>query len=335
MGNLIFEPGSKLTQIGEEAFSGCRSLKSLYIPASYYSPNFHWLHDSSIESLTFEPGSKLTEIDDNGFRDCSSLKSLCLPASYASASFEWLKNSSIASLSFESGSKLTQIEEGAFWHCLSLKSICLSPSSDSPNFHRLSGTSIGTSTFDTESKLTRIDAEAFSNCWSLQSICLPASVETLCRCCFSHCFKLSTITFDFGSKLRRIESDAFQRCSSLYSLSIPASIVELCPDWSRGSNLMRVKFASGASVLRMKERGLFWMNEQIQIEIVDSGSRYIFRDLPVHFAGSRSPHRSLFPGDRDFSEVLRTCHGTDSSDEFSHGYDQCLVAISSSGGDSR
>jgi hypothetical protein len=275
--------------------------------------------------LTFESGSKLTHIGEQVFSGCSSLKLLCIPASYASRdslNFHWLKDSSITSLSFESGSKLTRFEEGAFRDCVSLKSICLPAAYDSTDFQWLRGTAIGILTFESGSKLTEIDEGSFNNCWSLESICLPASVEILHSCCFSGCCKLSAVTFESGSKLCRIESGAFFRCSALYSISLPSSIEELCEDWLGGSSLRTVRFECGVSMRRMHELCLFAMKEGIQIEIVDYPPSHIFRDLPFSVVGSRNSGRILFSEYRNFASYA--------SDDFSTGYDQCLIDLFSS-----
>jgi hypothetical protein len=62
-------------------------------------------------------------------------------------------------------------------------------------------------------------------------IAVPASVETVCKNCFSECFFLGAVAFDSGSHLTLIGESAFIRCSLLKSI---------CSDASRRSELFPV-----------------------------------------------------------------------------------------------
>jgi hypothetical protein len=57
----------------------------------------------------------------------------------------------------------------------------------------------------------------------LTTIELPASVEVVCKSCFSNCKSLSSVTFESNSKLQRIEEPAFER-SRLRTIELPASV---------------------------------------------------------------------------------------------------------------
>jgi hypothetical protein len=81
-------------------------------------------------------------------------------------------------------------------------------------------------TFELNSKLHQIEEHAFD--WSgLTTIQIPASVEVLCKSCFSNCWSLTSVTFELNSKLRRIEESAFAE-SGLRTIQIPASVEVLC-----------------------------------------------------------------------------------------------------------
>ena len=87
-----------LTYIGEFAFSGCKSLKSLTIPNS------------------------VTSIGEHAFSGCKSLKSLTIPNSVTSigyVAFDGCK--SLTSVTIPNS--VTSIAEGAFWGCKSLKTM--------------------------------------------------------------------------------------------------------------------------------------------------------------------------------------------------------------------
>ena len=89
-----------VTSIGDSAFSGCRSLKSLVIPESVTSigDEAFW----GCESLTdIVLPSSVTSIGESAFENCSSLSSLVIPDS------------------------VTRIGDCAFWNCRSLKSLVI------------------------------------------------------------------------------------------------------------------------------------------------------------------------------------------------------------------
>jgi hypothetical protein len=57
----------------------------------------------------------------------------------------------------------------------------------------------------------------------LGSIEVPASVETICRNCFTDCSMLQTVCIAGDSRLLRVDELAFRRCKKLRSLFIPGS----------------------------------------------------------------------------------------------------------------
>jgi hypothetical protein len=80
--------------------------------------------------------------------------------------------------------------------------------------------------FENGSKLREIGELAFSGCKCLESFNGPSSVETLGRCCFAECSRLTTVTFAENSRLKTIGKLAFSK-SGLDSITIPAATEEI------------------------------------------------------------------------------------------------------------
>ncbi|ASJ89221.1 MAG: putative surface protein bspA-like [Candidatus Malacoplasma girerdii] len=121
--SVNFAEGSKLNSIGEEAFFGCESLKTIAIPSSVTSIGSNAFNDcSSLTSVNFDNDSQLTSINVAAFYNCSSLTSVNIPGS------------------------VTNIGNSAFDSCASLTSVTI------PN----SVTNIGKSAFEDCDKLTDV-----------------------------------------------------------------------------------------------------------------------------------------------------------------------------------
>ena len=133
-----------VTFIGNEAFSDCKSLQSITIPDSVTSigRGAFW-GCKSLHSVTI-PDS-VTSIGDGAFEHCSSLQSVTIPDS------------------------VTSIGNGAFYGCESLQSVTIPDSVTSSGF------------------------EAFGRCSSLQSVTIPDSVTDIGFWAFRGCSSLQSI----------------------------------------------------------------------------------------------------------------------------------------------
>jgi hypothetical protein len=179
--SLSFERGSRLTRIGESAFSNWSRLMAVLIPASVELLGKECFLAPSLSELAFESGSALIRIDESAFRACLLLRSVCIPRSVTVLGESCFSTChSLSTLTFESGSRVILIDEFAFNDCSSLKSVCVPASVEllgQSSF--LFCRSLSALTFESHSKLTRINESAFSNCMSLRSVCLPASVQSI------------------------------------------------------------------------------------------------------------------------------------------------------------
>ena len=172
-----------VTSIGDYAFYGCKSLKSITIPnsvTSIGSSAFYYCYN--LTSITI-PNS-VTSIGDWAFENCSSLTSITI------------------------GNSVTSIGNQAFSSCSSLTSITI------PN----SVTSIGYGAFEGCSSLTSIEVDANNpNYASIDGVLYDKDVTTLIRC---PCGKTS---ITIPNSVTSIGNYAFSFCSSLTSIEVDAN----------------------------------------------------------------------------------------------------------------
>ena len=185
-----------VASIGRSAFSGCSGLTSVTIPKSVASiGESAFFGCSGLASITIP--NNVTSIDKSTFLGCSGLSSVIIPESVAS------------------------IDESAFSGCSGLESITI------PN----NVTSIGKSTFSGCSGLTSvtipesvasIDESAFSGCSGLESIIIPNNVTSIGDSTFFDCSGLTSVTIP--ENVTNIGSSAFSGCSGLAEIIIPDSV---------------------------------------------------------------------------------------------------------------
>ena len=118
-----FEIPTSVTEIGDDAFSGCSPLTSVTIPNSVTSIGFEAFKNcSSLTSVTI-PNS-VNSIEDGTFAYCSGLTSVTIPNSVNSIGGEAFKNcSSLTSVTIPNS--VTEISDFAFSGCSSLTSVII------------------------------------------------------------------------------------------------------------------------------------------------------------------------------------------------------------------
>ena len=172
-----------LPSIGDHAFSGCSSLRSVTFPTS------------------------VTSIGDYAFSGCSSLRSGTIPkgvTSVGKAAFEDCKKLTSVNI----GSGVTNIGQDAYKSCISLTSV---------TFFGNNVISIGNNAFDGCSKLktmtipnsvTSIGEKAFYSCQSLTSVSLGKGITSIGVGAFDGCNRLTSVTASMPTPVK-ISSSTF------------------------------------------------------------------------------------------------------------------------------
>jgi len=155
---VIFAEGSQLTNIGERAFQGCRSLTNISIPDTVINIGARAFQGAaSLTSITIPYG--ITSIKEGVFFACASLETIVLPNSLVSIGDEaFFNNHSLKQITIPLG--VMSIGDSAFENSSSLKSIVLPDS------------------------LLSIGDRTFFGCSSLEDINIPKSVIRVGRNAF-------------------------------------------------------------------------------------------------------------------------------------------------------
>ena len=188
-----------LTKIGDSAFSGCTSLTEITVPDSVTEiGNYAFSNCKNITEITI-PDS-VTEIGNSAFYNCTLLSKVKLP------------------------NGLTKIGNGAFYYCENLPEITIPDSV----------TEIGNYAFDRctslskvqlSNGLTKIGDSAFRDCKNITEITIPDSVTEIGDYAFYCCTSLSKVKLSNG--LTKVGDYAFGRCENLAEITIPDGVTEI------------------------------------------------------------------------------------------------------------
>ena len=213
--------GSRVTEIGDNAFFYCTSLQSVTIPDS------------------------VTSIGDNAFKFCTALQSVTIPDSVTSIGETLFANSGLISLTIPNSitsiidnafayssalqsvtipDSVTSIGTYAFRQCISLQSITIPNSVTSTGEYVFYGCS-SLQSVTISSSLTNINNGTFNECTSLDSITIPNSVTNIGDNAFNGCTALPSVTIP--NSVTNISSNAFKSCTALQSIVIPDSVTDI------------------------------------------------------------------------------------------------------------
>ena len=285
--------GDGVTKIGNFAFIGCKSLKSITIPESVTSIGYDaFAGCRSLTSIYIPKG--VTDIHSGTFSDCKSLTSITIPESVTSIGDEAFKgcnnlpvingiryadiylveavDKSQETYSIKEGTRF--IRGSAFAGCSNLNSINIPNSVTSIGEYAFCGCSSLTSITIPES-VTSIGSGAFKGCSSLTSITIPNSVTSIGDEAFKGCNNLPVIngiryadiylveavdksqeTYSIKEDTRFIGGSAFAGCSNLNSITIPDSVTEIGDDAFGGCELKSVTVANKHCYDYFKELGV-------------------------------------------------------------------------------
>ena len=251
--NLVIPEG--ITEIKDNAFSGCTSLQSVVIPGSVTRIGNAAFADCENLSSIVIPDS-VTSIGERAFEDCKNLSSIVIPDSVTSigsmafarcydltsvaipdsvtvidAQAFWACEN-IASLTIGKG--LASIGENAFWGCDNLASITVDTAntlykSIDGNLYKVNsdGTTLTLikyasgktdTTFTTPLGVTAIASGAFNSCRKLESVVFSDSVTSISKDAFYYCQHLRSIVI--GKGVTYIDGAAIDSCTQLSSITV-------------------------------------------------------------------------------------------------------------------
>ncbi len=215
-----------LTELTNNAFSGCSALERITLPAGLTALGEYAFNNCrNLTTLIIPEG--VSVLADGLFAGCSKLNHLVLPdgiQTYGQSVFE-----SCAALS----GRITLAEgtlivpEKAFKGCAALEEIVLPAS------------------------LQRIEDNAFDGCRNLQALSLPSGLEYVGSHAFQGCSSL--VTLSLPNALEAGPYGLFMGCSSLQEINIPSSWTQIGDDFFHGcSSLQSVLIPEG--VIRVGDR---------------------------------------------------------------------------------
>lgn len=194
--------GCPVETIGDYAFLGCSSLKSITLPDCVKTVG-RWGFGKCVqlESVTLPNG--ITHIGDSAFAHCSSITSVTLPEG------------------------LTTIEPFTFQNCEGLESISIPESITNIGFYAFCCCSMLTE-ITIPYGVKQIEHGAFQECSSLATIRLPYSITSISENLFWSCTSLSKVTIP--ESVTSIGKYAFYGCKSLKKILIPKQITSMGED---------------------------------------------------------------------------------------------------------
>ena len=155
--------GTKVTAIGDRAFSGCENLTDITLPESVTSIGGFAFSRTGLTSITIP--KNVRSIGNGAFYGCNSLKSITIPKGVSCIDYNtFMSCSSLTSITLPEG--LETIQNQAFSGCRSLKSITIPEG------------------------VKWIDGDTFYECSSLKSVMIPKSVVDISSGAFSSCKKI-------------------------------------------------------------------------------------------------------------------------------------------------
>ena len=261
------EAGSKLTTIGNEAFSGCKKLTSVSLRNVTTVGNGAF-YDCS--NLDFVQGQNLEIIGDQAFADCVKLESISLGkvktiGTKAFSNCKKLKDNVLNISSTENPRELQYVGDSAFFNCTGFETLDLENTADEISF----GTAVfqgctglkeiilpknltaipdyifmnceNLSVVTMNDKVQSIGSQAFKDCINLKKIELGKNVESIGSNAFENCSVLNSITL--GEELRIIEKNAFLNCGKLERITIPEKVEVIQADvFKKCNGLQKVIF---------------------------------------------------------------------------------------------
>ncbi len=208
-----------VTEIGQSAFCGCKSLTSVTIPEGVKEIGQSAFSGcTSLTSVTIPAG--VTTIGNSAFKGCHKLADAQGMVVFRGILFDYTGPS--GDVTIPAG--VTEIGQSAFYGCTGLTSVTIPAGVTEIGQSAFSGCT-GLTSVTIPADVTEIGEGAFSGCTSLTSVTIPAGVTEIGWYAFSGCTGLTSVTIPEGVTV--IGERAFRGCTGLTSVTIPESVTEI------------------------------------------------------------------------------------------------------------
>lgn len=208
--------GTKLTNIGKYAFTGCSSLPRVFMPDNIKSVGLQAFMDcSALYDLTFS--NNLVSVGEQSFENCVSLEKVSLPASLDALSSETFAGcTSLYDVNL--GSTLNTIGPSAFSGCTRLEAV------------------------DIPRSVYGFGVSSFKDCTALRFMKLTEGIKSIGKTAFSGCTALEGV--EFSENLVSIGDGAFTGCTALMTIrswaEIPPEGLATFPDTVKNNAVVYV-----------------------------------------------------------------------------------------------
>ena len=213
-----------VTEIGENAFTYCNNITSITLPNTIKSIGASAFQGCrGLQSINIPLGVK--RIEKETFQECIKLTNITIPNSVTSIGEEAF-GACQSLTSVHIGKSLATFENNMFYNCDTIISIFVDK--DNPYFDSRNDCNaiinkktnelvLGFNTTIIPNTVTRIKDHAFMYCNELKTIVIPESVKHIGESAFYDCRNLESVTLP--SSLKTIGEDAFLGCIKLKNIT--------------------------------------------------------------------------------------------------------------------
>ena len=231
-----------VTEIGNYAFDGCKSLEELVIPESVKRLGYYIIRNTAISSITIPKNVSST---DNYYQNGGYNGPLSGAGNLKEVIFEEGMER-LPSYILESGSYTSRVErvqmpdtittigDSAFRDCLSLTEIRWSESLKTIGDNAFYGCT-GIKDISIPSSVETIGSNVFGSCTGIKEITIPASVRTVGSGAFINCTGLEKVDFAYEAEDSSVterdalvlKDNAFSGCTYLSQVKLSDNVIEI------------------------------------------------------------------------------------------------------------